>query len=55
MVKSHLKLFGRVEKAYRSPSKESGSDGGQSIVRRKGRPRKTIGETIIRDLDFNGL
>ena len=39
----------------RGPGKENGSVEGSPIVRDRGRPRKTIGETIKSDLDVNGL
>ena len=41
-----------VEKAYKSSSKKIE---GSPIARDSGRPRKSIGETIKRDLEFNGL
>ena len=42
-----------MEKTYRDPSKESGSKRGSPIARGRGRIRKTIGETIKRDLNVN--
>ena len=56
MVKSRLRWFGHVKRRpIEAPVRRVDQVFNEPITRGRGRPRKTIGETIRKDLDLNRL
>ena len=56
MVESRLRWFGHVcRRPVEAPIRRMDQIEGSTLTRGRGRPRKTIGETVKKDLHVNGL